>query len=87
MTTNNQLSDFVARIEHLQSDKKALADNIREVFTEAKDAGFDPKIIRLVLKRRELTTREIEEREALIATYEAALGDLAGTPLADASRP
>lgn len=87
MTTNNPIASFVSRIKSLSDEKKGLQADIAEVFKEAKEAGLSPKIIRLVLKRSEMTEQDIREEARLIEEYEAAVGDLATTPLGQASRP
>lgn len=77
-----RLRSFIQRIERLEEEKQTLTVDIREVFAEAKSTGFDPKIMRLVLKRRKLETAEAQEQDALLDTYLAALGML---PLEEAA--
>jgi uncharacterized protein (UPF0335 family) len=69
-----RLRSFIQRIERLEEEKKTLSDDIREVFAEAKSNGFDPKIMRQVLKLRRMETADRQEQEALLETYLAALG-------------
>lgn len=69
-----QLKSFVERIEHLEEEKAAVSEQIREVFGEAKGTGFDVKVIRQVLKIRKLETQERLEQEELLDLYLAALG-------------
>ena len=69
-----QLRSLVERIERLEEEKKAIADDIREVFAEAKGNGFDTKAMRQVLKIRKLDASERMEQEALLDTYLHALG-------------
>jgi uncharacterized protein (UPF0335 family) len=69
-----RLRAFIQRIEKLEEEKKALSDDIREVFAEAKGNGFDPKIMRHVLRLRKMDSGDRQEEEALIETYLAALG-------------
>jgi uncharacterized protein (UPF0335 family) len=78
-----QLKSFIERIEHLEEEKAAVAEQIREVFGEAKGTGFDVQTIRQVLKIRKLETQERLEREELLDLYLSALGMAA--PLADAA--
>jgi uncharacterized protein (UPF0335 family) len=78
----DQLRLFLERIERLQEEKKGIADDIRDVFSEAKSQGFDAKIMRKVIKLRAQSADDRAEEEALIATYCAAIG-LTGTPLGD----
>jgi uncharacterized protein (UPF0335 family) len=78
----DQLRLFMERIERLQEEKKGLADDIRDVFAEAKANGYDTKAMREVLKLRAMETHVRQERDALIETYRQALGiDYAATPL------
>lgn len=75
-----QLRQFIERAERLEDERKALADDLKEVFAEAKGQGFDPKIMKKVIALRKKPTVERTEEEALIDTYMAALsGD--DTPL------
>ncbi|MDH3702709.1 MAG: DUF2312 domain-containing protein [Alphaproteobacteria bacterium] len=69
-----RLRAFIQRIEKLEEEKKALSDDIREVFAEAKGNGFDPKIMRHVLRIRKMDAGDRQEEEALLETYMAALG-------------
>lgn len=81
----DQLRSIVERVERLEAEKKALGDDIREVYAEAKGNGFDPKIIRQIVKLRKLDAAERQEQEALLETYLEALGMLASTPLGEAA--
>lgn len=69
-----RLRSFIQRIERLEEEKKTISDDVREVFAEAKSSGFDPKIMRQVLKLRKMETADRQEQEALLETYLAALG-------------
>lgn len=69
----DRLRSFIERIEHLEEEKKSLADDIREVFAEAKADGFDVKIMRTVLKLRKMDAATRDEQEALIDVYRKAL--------------
>ena len=69
----DKLRSFIERIEHLEDEKKAIADDIREVFAEAKADGFDVKIMRTVLKLRKMDAADRDEQEMLIDTYRKAL--------------
>ncbi len=68
------LKSFVERIERLEDEKTAVAEQIREVFGEAKGTGFDVKVIRQVLKIRKMETQERLEQEELLDLYLTALG-------------
>ncbi len=69
-----QLKSFVERIENLEEEKLTVNEQIREVFAEARGAGFDVKIIRQVLKIRKMETQERQEQEELLDLYLTALG-------------
>ena len=72
-STAQHLRQFIERIERLEEDKVALSQDIREVFAEAKDAGFDVKIMRQVIKLRKMNNDERTELEHLLDTYMHAL--------------
>lgn len=69
-----QLRAVIQRIESLESDKQEIADDIKEIYAEAKGTGFDTKAIRTIVKLRKLDTAERQEQEAIIDLYKAALG-------------
>jgi uncharacterized protein (UPF0335 family) len=69
-----QLRNLIERIERLEEEKAALADQVRSVYAEAKSAGFDPKIIRKVVRLRKMDPRDVDEEETLIHMYMRALG-------------
>jgi uncharacterized protein (UPF0335 family) len=69
-----QLKALVERIEKLEEEKKALAEDIREVYGEAKGAGFDVKALRTVVRLRMQDGEERKEHEALVDLYRDALG-------------
>lgn len=79
------LQSYVARIERLEEEKKAIAGDIREIYAEAKANGFDPKIMRKVVAERRRNVADVEEEQALIDTYKVSLGMLRDTPLGDAA--
>jgi len=83
--TNNQLQAIISRIENLENDKAEIAQDIKEVYAEAKSNGFDPKIIKKVVSLRKIEASKRAEEQALIATYLEALGDLADLPLGKAA--
>ncbi|RMF10064.1 MAG: DUF2312 domain-containing protein [Alphaproteobacteria bacterium] len=70
----DQLRAFIERIERLEEEKKSLADDIRQVYAEAKANGFDPKIMRQVIKLRKMEEHDRKEQEALLDLYSHALG-------------
>ena len=75
-SSREHLRAFIERIERLEEEKKAIADDIREVFAEAKTMGFDLKAIRSILRMRKQEPHVREEEEAVLTTYMAALGML-----------
>lgn len=79
------IRSFIERVEHLEEEKKALLEDIRGVYKEAKDVGFDTKIMREVVKLRRLSAADRAERQALLDLYMKALGMLADTPLGQAA--
>lgn len=70
----DHLRAFVERIERLEEEKQALAEDIREVYAEAKANGFDTKTLRQVVKLRKQDAAERQEQEALLDLYLHALG-------------
>lgn len=70
----SQLRSIVERIERLEEDKKALADDIREVYGEAKSNGFDVKALRIVVRLRAQDDHTRKEFEAVVDLYKEALG-------------
>ncbi|MCP4933345.1 MAG: DUF2312 domain-containing protein [bacterium] len=71
-----QLKSVVERVERLEEEKKAIADDIREVYGEAKANGFDTKILRQIIKLRKLDLAERQEQDAVRDLYMHALGML-----------
>ena len=70
----DQLKAFVERIERLEEEKRALAEDIKEVFAEAKGTGFDTKALRTIVRLRKLDTDERREQQEVLDTYLHALG-------------
>jgi len=69
-----RLKSFIERIERLEEEKRALAEDIKEVFSEAKGVGFDVRTMRQVIKLRRMDQEDLDEQEALLDTYKRALG-------------
>ncbi|MEL6997391.1 MAG: DUF2312 domain-containing protein [Pseudomonadota bacterium] len=69
-----QLKAIVERIERLEEEKKEVAEQIKEVYAEAKGSGFDAKTLRKIVSLRKKPTEEREEEEALLDLYLSALG-------------
>ncbi|WP_343562136.1 DUF2312 domain-containing protein [Kiloniella sp. b19] len=72
----DRLRGFIDRIERLEEEKKAIADDIKEVYGEAKALGFDTKIIRKIIAMRKMEDHERNEQEELIEVYKQAIGML-----------
>lgn len=72
--SNDQLRLFMERIERLEEEKKGVADDIRDVFSEAKSQGYDTKIMRQILRLRKMEPHDRAEMEALLDVYKSALG-------------
>ena len=70
----DELRLLIERIERLEEEKKAMADDIRDVYAEAKARGYDPKTMRSVVRLRKMENHVRQEAEALLDTYMAALG-------------
>lgn len=70
----DQLRAFIERIERLEEEKAAIADDIKDVYAEAKGTGFDTKILKTVIKVRKQDADERAEQEAILDTYLMALG-------------
>lgn len=72
----DQLRSIIERIERLEEEKKAIADDIKDVFAEAKGNGFDIKTLRTVVRMRKIDATERLEQEAMLDLYLSALGML-----------
>ena len=70
----DQLRAFIERIERLEEEKKAIADDIKEVYAEAKGSGFDAKVMRQIVRIRKQDHNERAEQEAILDLYLHALG-------------
>ena len=71
---DDRLKSLIERVERLEEEKNNLVSDIKEVFSEAKGLGYDPKIMRKVLIIRKMDVDERLEQEALLDTYRNALG-------------
>ncbi|WP_181703052.1 DUF2312 domain-containing protein [Chthonobacter albigriseus] len=69
-----ELKQFIERIERLEEEKKAISDDVRDVYAEAKGRGFDVKAIRAIVRLRSKEPHEREEEEAILELYKSALG-------------
>ncbi len=70
----DRLRSIIERVERLDEERKALAGDIKDIFTEAKSAGFDVKVIRQIIRLRKQEPAEVEEQETLLDIYRRALG-------------
>ncbi|MXO70761.1 DUF2312 domain-containing protein [Alteraurantiacibacter buctensis] len=72
--TDDRLRLLIERIERLEEEKKGIADDIRDVYAEAKAVGYDPKIMRQVVRLRKMKPDDRNEMELVLETYKNALG-------------
>ena len=75
-----RLKSFIERVERLEEEKRALAEDIKEVYAEAKGVGFDAKIMRQIVKIRKMDQDELDEQETLLDVYKRALGMIPDLP-------
>ena len=74
-----RLRSFIERIERLEEERRALADDIKEVYAEAKGAGFDTRTMRQLIRLRRMDKDDLDEQETLLDIYKRALGMLPDT--------
>ena len=72
--TADELRQFVERVERLEQEKKDIAEQIKEVFAEAKGRGYDTKVMRKVIALRRREPDDVAEEEAVLEMYKEALG-------------
>jgi len=72
--SKDQLRSIVERVEKLEEDRKALGDDIKDIFTEAKSSGWDVKAVRTIIRLRRQDPNERHEQETVLETYMHALG-------------
>ena len=72
--TDDRLRLLIERIERLEEEKKGISDDIRDVYAEAKAVGYDPKIMRQVVRLRKMKPNDRSEQETILETYKNALG-------------
>ena len=72
--TGAQLKAYIERVERLEEEKKAIADDVREVYGEAKANGFDVKVMRMLVRLRKMDNDQRVEMEALLDLYKRAVG-------------
>lgn len=73
-TADDRLRLLIERIERLEEEKKGIADDISDVYLEAKAVGYDPKIMRQIVKLRKMKPDDRSEQDMILETYKAALG-------------
>ncbi len=83
--SGERLKSYIDRVERLEEEKKVLAEDIREVMGEAKSVGFDPKIIRKVIRLRKMDRDKRQEEEYLTELYLSAIGE--GLPPMEKTAP
>ena len=70
----DRLRSVIERVERLEEERKALGNDIKDIFSEAKSAGFDVKVIRAIIRIRKQEPADVEEQESLLDVYRRALG-------------
>ncbi len=70
----DRLRSIIERVERLEEERKALGSDIKDIFAEAKSAGFDVKVIRQIIRIRKQEPSDVEEQETLLDIYRRALG-------------
>ena len=74
--SNGQLKSIVERIDHLEDEKKTISDDIRDVYAEAKGNGYNPKALRVIVRKKRADQKAAAELQADVDAYMAALGML-----------
>ena len=72
--TDDRLRLLIERVERLEEEKKGIADDIRDVYNESKSQGYDPKIMRQIVRLRKMPIHDRKEMEAILDVYKSALG-------------
>lgn len=88
MSDNHELKSYIDRVQELEEEKRARAEDIREVLAEAKEHGLNPAAIRAVVKSRLMTPEQREKHkitQAAIDEYKIAVGDFITSPLGRAA--
>ena len=70
----DRLRSIVERVERLDEERRAIASDIKDIYVEAKSAGFDPKVVRQIILIRKQEPADVEEHETLLDLYRRALG-------------
>jgi uncharacterized protein (UPF0335 family) len=74
VVANDQLRSIVERIENLESEKKVISDDIKDIYAESKGHGYDVKALRAIIRIRKQDVNERAEHETIVDTYQQALG-------------
>lgn len=72
--SDEQLRLFIERIERMEEEKKGVAEDIRDTYSEAKSQGYDPKIMRQIVRLRKMPVNDRREMESVLDVYKSALG-------------
>lgn len=72
--SGNRLKSFIERVERLEEEKAAIAEDVRDVYAEAKATGFDPKIMRKIVALRKTNLEKRREEAELLELYQSAIG-------------
>jgi len=72
--TGAQLKSIIERIERLEEERRELGADVREIYAEAKGNGYEPKIIRMIVRLRRMSQNDRAEQDALLDTYKSAIG-------------
>lgn len=70
----DRLRSIVERIERLEEERKALGEDIKDIYQEAKSSGYDPKVLRQLIRIRKQDANEVDEQESILDVYRRALG-------------
>ncbi len=73
-TTDDRLRLLIERVERLEEEKKGISDDVKDVYLEAKSTGYDPKIMRMIVRLRRMKPDDRAAQDAILDTYKAALG-------------
>lgn len=73
-SSDDRLRLLIERVERLEEEKKGIADDIREVYGEGKSLGYDPKIMRIIIRLRKMRADDRREMEAIVDAYKNAVG-------------
>lgn len=74
MASDQQLRQYIERVERLEEEKKGVTDDIRDVYSEAKSMGYDPKVMRKIVRDRKVPKHDFMETKAVYEVYASALG-------------